>query len=233
MMSTLRRLTFAAPGLMLIAVLTSRSAAYGAQSAAEQARNHVEYFLNNQHGLNRLSAADRDLLAQMQATPETYVELIHPTLTLLYSDTVLQDETVKVHERALTLLGTLGGDQARASILQDYHALTARLRVLQGTTGDPASTRLGRIFLSLRRLALDELGRVGGIEVLGDVLNEVEAADAATQVVMLRYIARVGAGNSAALQRLYKIRGQPQSALAKSPALANTIEQLRNTSKPH
>jgi len=230
-MRSIRHISLLALFLAMIGALLCVAAGHAAEMNESEATAQVERLLHNQHGLTRLSAADRDAVTQMQATPVAYVKLISPFLTLPSADTDLQDEAVQVHERALTLLGTLGGDQARASILQDYRALTARLQVVHSTTGNPGSTRAGRILSSLRRLALDELGRLGGIEALDDALNDVEAADPATQVVMLRYIARVSAGNGPVLHRLYKIRAQPQSALAKSPALANTIEQLQNTTK--
>jgi hypothetical protein len=199
----------------------------GTSAAAE---DRVTPLLSNPHGLNRLSAEDRARIdALRSAMSDEEVAILVDALRLPASDAELLDtERLQSEERALVVLGMVGGLRAQNLLVEHYRAVSARLQAADGMPAEDAAV-VGRTLLGLRRTTLEQLGEAGGAELLSETIDGLTQSDPSTQVVILRYVGKVGAGRPDVLQRLEALQGHGSAPLGPNSALlAATVAALKS-----
>lgn len=236
MISLGTKLTIAATVVAVIAV-EGDAMGQGNDVDADSMKLQIEQILEQQHWFYRPSPQKLEAFEELKrAFNEEHLALVKEAMDLPDEDWELlktaQAQLYSMrHARAIGLLGMISGDLARAALVEHYRRLTSRLRSVEQAHGvrehrNRNPTRTVRVLLSFRRSTLVEVGGVGAVELVDEVMTEIQVADGATRVVMLSYLEKVAPLRPDIRPKLEETYKSPDSPLRNHPQLLRVLEAM-------
>lgn len=207
-------------GLLLLLESQSMSGQAPSSPAPEEA---VEMLLSNPHGLISTAGDEvQRVLERIRMSPEDYVPHIERLLaTFGTPELLMKREGSLRYQRTIMLLREIGGAESKRILYGAFLSTVERESMAK-----PAGLR--DVLEVNKRLLLEALGRLNDPSLIDHCLTRIETEDYATQLVMLRFLGRVGKDNPRVVKKLEAITGSLDATLARDPALRSALNELKS-----
>ncbi len=197
----------------------------------DQIALQIESFLSNPHGLNRLSPQDYKAIEEIRrGFDKEHLAILNEAISICEGKAIHDIARVQRRSRALGLLGLIGGDLARSTLIKDYQRITTQVREIDRRESvgqfDTYPSNSIEILLHLRVHTLMQLTELGAVELVDEIMTDIPVADGPTRVVMIDYLEKVAPLRPDIRPKLVEMYQSPTSRLRNHPQLLRVLEAI-------